>query len=77
MNSRNAVKLLLILVLGLPILQTSFAWIAGLLTSMGDAATANVLSYLNTASGVTWLITLVALVVTLAVHTLDDPPQNK
>jgi hypothetical protein len=72
MSSRNAVKLLLILVLGLPSLQAMLACICGLLTAMGDAATANVLSYLNTATGVTWLITVVALVVTLALRSLDD-----
>jgi putative copper export protein len=72
MSSRTAVKLLLALVLGLPILQATFAWVGGLLGAMGDAVTANVLSYINTATGVTWLISVVALVVALAVRTLDD-----
>ena len=76
MSSRNAVKFLLILVLGLPILQAMLAWIGGLLGAMGDKATAHVLSYINTATGVIWLISVVALVVALALRSLEDIKQE-
>ena len=76
MISRNVVKLLLALVLGLPILQATFAWVGGLLGAMGDSVTANVLSYINTATGVIWIISVVALVVALAVRSLDESKQD-
>ena len=73
MNSRNALKLLLILVLGLPLVQGVFFWVDGLLGAMGDEATGQVLKYVSTAFVILWLISLVGLVVTLAVQNLDEP----
>ncbi len=73
MTSRAVLKLLLGLVLGLPLLQAVFVWVAGLLAAMGDTATADVLGYVNTATRVTWLASLVGLVVLLAVHSLEEP----
>ncbi len=76
MSSRTVVKLLLVLVLGLPVLQASLVWIGGLLGAMGDATTATVLSSVNTATGVVWLVSVVALVVALAIRTLDEPREE-
>lgn len=76
MTSRTAVRLLLLLVLGLPILQAVFAWVGGLLTAMGDAATAEVLGYVNTATRIAWLVSVVGLVVVLAVHSLEEPREK-
>ena len=73
MNSRTALKLLLVLVLGLPLVQGVLYWVDGLLGAMGDEATGHVIEYVNTAFGILWLISLVGLVVILAVQNLDEP----
>jgi hypothetical protein len=70
-NLRTALITLLVLVLGLPILSVVLTWIAGLLTAMGDVSTANVLSHINMAVRVLWLVALVGNVVMLALETLD------
>ena len=74
MNSRVTIKTLLAAVLGLPLVQAVLFWVSGLLSAMGDAATGGVLRYVNTAIGIVWLLSLVGLLVTLAIQTLDDPP---
>jgi len=71
MASRTAVKLMLALVLGLPILLAVLGWVMGLLTAMGDAAAANVLRHIHTGASVLWLVSVVGLVVVLAIETLD------
>ena len=73
MRSRTAVKVLLTLVLGLPLLQAVLVWVGGLLKAMGDPATTTVLSHVNTAVGIAWLASVVALVVALALQTIDEP----
>ncbi|MDZ4656605.1 MAG: hypothetical protein SH868_03400 [Bythopirellula sp.] len=70
-NLRTALKTLLVLVLGLPILVVVLAWVAGLLAAMGDAGAANVLGHINTASQVLWLVSLVGIVVVLGLESLD------
>jgi hypothetical protein len=70
-NLRTALKSLLTLVLGLPILSVVLAWIAGLLAAMGDADAANVLGHINTATRVLWLVSLVGIVVVLGLESLD------
>lgn len=71
MNLRTSLITLLVLVLGLPILSVVLTWVAGLLTAMGDTGAANVLSHINTALRVLWLVALVGNVVVLALETLD------
>lgn len=73
MKSRTAVKLLLTLVLGLPLLQAALVWVGGLLNAMGDAATKSVLTHVNTVVGIVWLVSVVGLVVALALQSLDEP----
>ena len=73
MNFRTALKVLLTLVLSLPLAQGVLFWVSGLLKSMGDQAVGNFLTHLNTVFGVFWLLSLVGLIVTLAVQTLDEP----
>jgi hypothetical protein len=70
-NLRTALKSLLILVLGLPVASVMLTWVAGLLAAMGDATAANVLSHMNTAARVIWLISLVGIVVVLSLETLE------
>ena len=72
MDLRASVKMLLVLVLGLPILQAVLAWVTGLLTAMGDPAAALVVGYVNTAAQVMWLVCVVGLLVTLAMRSLDE-----
>lgn len=70
-NLRTALKLLLILILGLPVASVAFSWIAGLLAAMGDASAASVLGHINTAVRVIWLLSLVGVVIALALESLD------
>jgi len=58
-------------------MQAMFAWVGGLLGAMGDSATATVLSYINTATGVAWLLSVVALVIAIAIRSIDDESQEK
>ncbi len=76
MTLRWAVKVLLGVVLGLPLLQAMFLWVAGLLQAMGDEAAAVVIGHLNIAAGVLWLAAMVAMVVTLAIQSLERPPDE-
>jgi hypothetical protein len=69
---RNTTKLLLLFVLGLPLMQAVLTWVKGLLTAMGDEAAAVVVSHIGTIAGGLWLVTLVGLVVTLAIQSLDN-----
>lgn len=75
MSLRNAVKALLVLVLSLPLVAAVLVWVVGLMRAMGDADGATVVGYVGTACQVTWLVCLVGLLVTLALHTLREPPQ--
>ena len=72
MNSRSAIKLLLILVLGLPLLQAVFSWVSGLLIAMGDEVAADVLGHINTVMRVAWLVSIVGLVVVLAIQNVEN-----
>lgn len=72
MNSRSAIKLMLGLVLGLPVVTIVLHWVSGLLKAMEDSSAATVLGYVSTAVGVLWILAVVGLVVAMAVETLDD-----
>jgi|GEM_PF-1832101 len=72
MTVRNTTKLLLLFVLGLPLMQAVLAWVKGLLSAMGDKQAATVVSHIVTIAGAFWLVTLVGLVVTLAIQSLDS-----
>jgi hypothetical protein len=76
MTLRAAVRLLLMLVLGLPLVQAILLWVGGLLQAMGDEAAARVVGGINTGFGVLWLVTLVGLVVALAFDSLDRQPRD-
>ena len=65
---------MLVLVLGLPLVQTLLWWAAGLLAAMGDKAAAGVIGRVNTGAGVVWLVSLVGLVVVLAIESIAKPP---
>ncbi len=71
MTLRNTTKLLLLFVLGLPLMQAVLTWVEGLLTAMGDESAASIVSHIVTTAGGLWLVTLVGLVVTLAIQSLD------
>jgi hypothetical protein len=71
MKLHHAVRLLLALVFGLPLVQAIFLWVAGLLRAMGDEPAAAVIANINTAAGVLWLVVLVGLVVALAMQSLE------
>ena len=73
MPLRSAIKILLVLVLGLPVAQIVLLWARGLLVSMGDPDGAAVIGHVGTACQVAWALCLVALVVVLALVALNDP----
>jgi hypothetical protein len=70
-NLRTALRSVLVLALGLPLLSVVLTWVAGLLAAMGDASAANVLTHINTAVRVIWLVSLVGVVVVLGLESLD------
>jgi hypothetical protein len=74
MTLRNATKILLFLVLGLPLLQAVLMWVESLLTAMGDEAATVVVSHIVTIAGGLWLVALVGMVVILAIQSLDGFP---
>jgi hypothetical protein len=79
MTLRSALKLLLGLAIGLPLVQTLLFWVAGLLRAMGDEAAATFLGRVNVVAAVLWLASLVALVVLLSLKAIDQPsaPQDE
>lgn len=72
MTIRLALKWLLGLTLGLPMLQSLLYWVAGMLKSMGDADAATAFERLHIAVGVAWLVAIVGLVITLAIKAIDE-----
>jgi hypothetical protein len=73
MSSRGALKLVLGLVLGLPVVQATLLWSARLLlAALGDESAVHVLDRVNLATGVAWLLSLIALVVVLGLRALDE-----
>jgi hypothetical protein len=72
MTIRTALKLLLGLTLGLPMLQSLLYWVSGLLASMGDDAAATAFQRLHIAVGVAWLVCLIGLVISLAMKAIGD-----
>ena len=74
MTLRNATKVMLFLVLGLPLLQAVLMWVESLLTAMGDEAATVVVSHIITTAGGLWLVALVGMVVILAIQSLDGSP---
>jgi hypothetical protein len=73
MSLRTALKALLGLAIGLPLLEAVLVWVGGLLGAMGDEAGATVLARINVAAGVLWILSLVALVILLAVRAVLEP----
>jgi hypothetical protein len=71
MTLRNATKILLFFVLGLPLLQAVLMWVEGLLTAMGDKPATAIVSHIVTIAGGLWLVALVGMVVILAIQSLD------
>ncbi len=74
---RTAAKTLLVLSLALPIVQAVLAWVAGLLTAMGDGTGADIVSHVGTGCLVVWTISLVGLVIVLAVIVIKERPAEE
>jgi hypothetical protein len=72
MSLRSAAKTLLVLALALPVVLATLTWVAGLLTSMGDAAGAEIVRHVGTACQVIWAVGLVGLVIVLALVVLNE-----
>ncbi len=76
MTLRSAAKTLLVLALALPVVQATLSWVAGLLTSMDDAAGAVIVRHVATACQVVWAVGLVGLVIVLALVVLGQRPTD-
>lgn len=76
MTLRNAVKLLLVLVLALPLVAAVLLWVVGLLRAMGDDGGAAVVGHVGTGCQVVWLVSLVGLLVTLALTAIQEPARR-
>ncbi len=74
MMLRNAVKLLIVLTLALPLVALVLVWVAGLLRAMGDAAGATAVGYVGTACQVSWFVCLVSLLISLAILVMNSQP---
>lgn len=73
MRLRTAIRWLVGLTLGVPLLQAVLLWTAALLRAMADEPAAYVLGRINAAAGVLWLVSLVGLVVCLGIKASLDP----
>ena len=51
-------------------------WVARLMSTMDDLSAAGVLDHIGTATRVTWLVSVVALVVVLALEAIDHSGGN-
>ncbi|MFO0788687.1 MAG: hypothetical protein U0805_04460 [Pirellulales bacterium] len=67
MPVRSALKILLALVLGLPVVYCVLAGVGSLLVSMGDVAGAGMVGGVKSVCLVTWAVSLVGLVILSAV----------
>jgi len=67
MPVRSALKILLAIVLGLPVVYCVLAGVSSLLVSMGDAAGAGMVGRVQSVCLVTWSVGLVGLVILSAV----------
>ena len=76
MTTRSAIKMLLLLVLGLPLLLVVLAWINSLLVAMGDTSAVSILDRTCMVGRVIWLLSLVAMVVLLAVRSADETDRS-
>jgi hypothetical protein len=77
MTLRSAMKALLGLAVGLPIVQAVLFWVGGLLANMGDAGGAKIIQHVVTVCQVVWAVSVVGLVITLALVVLNErPPEN-
>jgi hypothetical protein len=72
MSLRLATKSLLGIVLGLPLLHAILAWVSALLGAMGDDGGAAVVGRVGLGIGILWLASLAALVIVLALRSLDE-----
>jgi uncharacterized membrane-anchored protein len=74
MSFRSALRRLVVLALGLPLIEAVLFWVAALLKAMGDSAGSHVVQRINLGVGVVWIVSLAALVVVLGLKNLNDPP---
>jgi len=72
MNLRSATKVLLVLTLALPIIQSVLYWIAGMLVSMQDEAGAAIIRHVSTGCQVAWSVAVVGLIIMLAMLVLSE-----
>ena len=71
MRPTNALKWLLYLALGLPMLVLVLQFAAALLAVMGDEPGARVIRWIAVGGGVLWVVALLGLLVAVAIETLD------
>ena len=74
MTLRSAIKTLVMLALGLPVVHCVLIWVRGMVASMGDQAGAAIIGHVGTACLVTWSVTLVGLAIVLGIAELNERP---
>jgi hypothetical protein len=72
----KAMKTLLVLALGLPIVHAVLVWVSGLLASMGDEGGATIVRHVGTACLVVWAVSLVGLLIVIAVVMTNEANQE-
>ena len=78
MPPRQALKILLVLALALPVVYIVLVWVAGLLTGMGDAGGALFVSRVGLLCQILWAVSLAGLVIVLSLLTLNEgPPEGE
>jgi hypothetical protein len=76
MPVRPALKTLLALVIGLPVLYCVLVGVASLLISMGDAAGAGIVARIQLGCLVLWAVCLVGTVIATAIAVLQNGPMD-
>jgi hypothetical protein len=71
MTLRSAIKTLVVLALGLPVVHCVLIGVRGMVASMGDQAGAAIVGHVGTACLAAWSIALAGLVIVLAIYALN------
>lgn len=77
MISQRVILGLIVAAVGLPIVVCVLVGLSYLLAAMGDAAGAQCVGRFGLAAGVLWVIDLIALLLAVAINSLDRPEDRR
>jgi uncharacterized membrane protein YdcZ (DUF606 family) len=72
----NAMRTLLVLAVGLPVVHAVLTFVSGLLGSMGDAGGAAIVRHVGTACLVAWAVSLVGMLILMAIVITNEKSQE-